>query len=111
MDYRNVVVPVRLPNGTVIKAEARASEEHDVASMAELAESLSLDMLSETIGGVAELVETALGKIKPQKVTVEFSIELSYEAGRLVSLLVNGAAKGAFKIGCEWTPGGGSPKL
>jgi NTP-dependent ternary system trypsin peptidase co-occuring protein len=96
-------IPVILPNGAQIEIEARVNPESDVGITAFAVE--SLDVLRETIEGLAELVDTAIQKVKPEKVTAEFAIELSYEAGKLTSLLVNGATKGTIKLGFEWTPG------
>jgi hypothetical protein len=97
-------IPVILPNGAQIEVEVRVNPESDVGITAFAAE--SLEVLRETIEGLAELVHTAIQNAKPQKVTAEFAIELSYESGKLTSLLVNGATKGTVKLGFEWTPGG-----
>ena len=97
------LIPVILPNGTQIEVEARVDPESDVGMAAFAAG--SLDVLRETVEGLAELVHAAIQNVKPQKVTAEFAIELSYEAGKLTSLLVNGATKGTIKLGFEWTPG------
>lgn len=96
-------IPVILPNGAQIEVEARVNPESDVGMATFAAE--SLDFLRETIEGLAGLVHAAIQNVKPQKVTAEFAIELSYEAGKLTSLLVNGATKGIVKLGFEWMPG------
>lgn len=98
------LVPVILPNGTIVKMEARKSGEGDISAFEGLPEPLSLEMMQSAISGVAELVDKALDKVKPQKVSVEFSVELSFEAGKLTSLIVNGSTKGSIKIGLEWAP-------
>ena len=98
------LIPVILPNGTRIEVEARVNPESDVGVTAFASE--SLDVLRATIEGLAGLINSAIQSVKPQKITAEFAIELSYEAGKLTSLLVNGAAKGTVKLGLEWTPGG-----
>jgi hypothetical protein len=98
------LIPVILPNGTHIEVEARVNPESDVGVTAFAAG--SLDVLRETIEGLAGLINSAIQSVKPQKITAEFAIELSYESGKLTSLLVNGAAKGTVKLGLEWIPGG-----
>jgi hypothetical protein len=93
-------IPVILPNGARIQVEARVPAERDVGVL-DLA-GVSLDALREAIEGLAALVNAAIQNVKPHKVTAEFAIELSYEAGKLTSLLVSGASKGSLKIGLEW---------
>ncbi len=103
------LVTVQLPNGALAKMEVRGPAERDVAASEGLPEPLSLQFVQDAIGGIAELVENALDKVKPRKITVEFGVELSYEAGKLTSLIVQGSSKGSLKIALEWTPG--SPSL
>ena len=95
-------VPVKLPNGVVVKMEARTSGETDVGALRGLIEPFNPDVIGDAICGIAELVKNAISKAKPQKVTAEFSIELSCEAGKLTSLIISGSSKGGLKIGLEW---------
>ena len=101
MNERVHTLPVTLPNGTVILVEARIPVERDVGVLDQVP--IPLAVVKEAIGGLAELVDDALRKVGPRKVTIEFSIELSYEAGRLTALLVNGASKGILKLALEWS--------
>jgi hypothetical protein len=109
MQQHTEPIPVVLPNGATIRVEARVSAERDVGVL-DFAECVSLDALRDAIEGLAGLVDAALQSVKPHKVTAEFAIELSYEAGKLTSLLVSGATKGVLKIGLEWTPGSSSTR-
>ena len=104
------LVPVMLPNGTLVKMEAQVSGERDISAFEGLPEPLSLQMMQNAIQGVAQLVDQALDKIRPQKIVVEFGIELSYEAGKLTSLIVQGSTKGTLKIALEWAPTAPAPK-
>ena len=105
------LVPVMLPNRALVKIEARVSGERDIGASERFSEPLSLDIMRDAIEGVAQLVDKALDKIKPHKVVVEFGVELSYEAGKLTSLIVEGSSKGSLKIAIEWTPGSATPKI
>ncbi len=106
------LVPLRLPNGVVIKMEARTSGETDVGALKALVEPIDPDVIGDAICGIAELVKDAISKVKPQKVTAEFSIELGCEAGKLTSLIVGGSSKGGLKIGLEWGGiGGGTAQV
>ena len=105
MSHHIDTLPVTLPNGAAIRVEARVPAERDVSILDP--EYVPVSVLRDAIGGLAELVDDAIQKVRPSKVTVEFSIELSYEAGKLTALLVNGSSKGILKLALEWSPGDG----
>jgi hypothetical protein len=43
-----------------------------------------------------------LAKVKPKKASVEFSLKVGVESGKLTSLLVKGTGEGNLKITLEW---------
>src|ERR1035441_1431552 len=102
--YITRVVPLTLPNGAEVQVEARVPAEQEIGAFDMLPEAFSFEKLQDTIKGVAALVDGALDKVKPQKVAIEFGIELSLEAGKLTSVIVNGSTKGTIKISLEWHP-------
>jgi len=104
MNQRPSLMPVRLPNGAEIQVEIRGSGEGDVGGLQQIKEALPLDALRDTVSGLAEFVNGAVKGLQPDKVSVEFGLELGYQPGKLVAFLVNGSAKGSLKIGLEWMP-------
>ena len=105
MDESTHFVPLKLPNDKVIQVEVRGRAEREVSALPEEFKFLP-DELSNTISGLAQLVDTAVQQIKPDKVNVEFAIEIGMATGKLTALLVNGSMKGNLKIGLEWKPRG-----
>lgn len=97
------LLPVKLPNGSVVKMEVDVGETDVAAPFEDFREAMALDALQDAIQGVAELVTNALKKVKPQKIAVEFAVELGYEAGKLTALILKGAMKGSLKITLEWS--------
>jgi hypothetical protein len=67
-----------------------------------------LEDLAQSIGAVAETVTdsitSALHKVQPGKVIVEFGCEVGLDTGHLTAILVKGAAKANVRVTVEWTP-------
>lgn len=60
------------------------------------------------VTGVARSLAEPLRAVRPDEVSVEFGIELTAKAGKVVGLLADGEAKGAIKVTLTWN-GGGPP--
>lgn len=60
----------------------------------------------QTIEGFAETLQQSLSKLKPQKATVEFGIEIGAESGQLTTLIVKGTGSANLKVTLERELGG-----
>lgn len=67
-----------------------------------------MESLQSVVTGVARSLAGPLRAVRPDEVSVEFGIELTAKAGRVVGLLADGEAKGAIKVTLTWS-GGGPP--
>jgi hypothetical protein len=96
------VVEVTLPNGAT--ALVRALNEGGVPEGATKVgwKELNFDDVAHTLEGLALALRAAVDKASPHKVTVELGLELAVQPGKLIALLVEGAAKGALKVTLEW---------
>jgi len=56
-----------------------------------------------SIKSISQSVVNSIKEISPDKFSVEFGIEASFEAGKLLALLCSGGAKANLKITLEWT--------
>ncbi|MEV4431537.1 CU044_2847 family protein [Streptomyces sp. NPDC049555] len=114
MTEGNGITQVRLDDGTVVWArvsEAQqlrtggAYEDSSVAGagrrVAELAGGLS-----DVVRGVVGSLRMGLAAARPHEVAVEFGIELSAEAGKVVSLLADGSGKASVKVSLTWSERG-----
>jgi hypothetical protein len=61
-------------------------------------------------GAVADAVLAGVGKLKPNKVALEFGCEVGMETGKLTAILVKGTAKANLKVTVEWAPSATSEK-
>ena len=85
----------------VVQIEVRkpAGEEVDVG----IKDVLSFDGLVDSLGAITEAVTSALQRIKPDKATLEFGVDVGVEAGALTALLVKGTGTATLKITLEWS--------
>ncbi|MFG2759673.1 CU044_2847 family protein [Streptomyces wuyuanensis] len=67
-----------------------------------------MESLHGVVTGVARSLAGPLRAVRPDEVSVEFGIELTAKAGKVVGLLADGEAKGAIKVTLTWN-GGGPP--
>ena len=96
------VVKVQLNNGAVVHIQVTAlGGEEEVAFTL-----FSLRDVTSAIEGIAEAMVSALKKIKPQRASVEFGIEIALEAGQLTALLIKGSGSSNLKITLEWNDSG-----
>ncbi|MFD9217182.1 CU044_2847 family protein [Streptomyces sp. NPDC087659] len=67
-----------------------------------------VESLHGVVTGVARSLAGPLRAVRPDEVSVEFGIELTAKAGKVVGLLADGETKGAIKVTLTWN-GGGPP--
>lgn len=113
MEPQTKIIPVELPNGTVIKVEAtpvdKSPQEGQPFIPGEEVESdvsfniKPLKDVTDAIEGIADAIKESLDKVKPTKASVEFGLEFGYESGQLTALIVKGTSKANLKITLEWT--------
>ncbi|MFE6663673.1 CU044_2847 family protein [Streptomyces sp. NPDC057697] len=67
-----------------------------------------VESLRSVVTSVARSLAEPLRAVRPDEVSVEFGIELTAKAGKVVGLLADGEAKGSIKVTLTWN-GGGPP--
>ncbi|MFF8915205.1 CU044_2847 family protein [Streptomyces sp. NPDC015032] len=67
-----------------------------------------VESLQAVVTSVARSLAEPLRAVRPDEVSVEFGIELTAKAGKVVGLLADGEAKGGITVTLTWT-GGGPP--
>jgi hypothetical protein len=93
-------VPVKLASGTTIKFQVSKPEtgRRDVADIGALPFDQVTKALQEIVGNLKE----TLDRVKPDKASVKFGVEMAVEAGNLTALIVKGSGKGNLEITLEW---------
>lgn len=101
-------VSVRLPSGQVIEVavndavDLRPSGPRDVGLGDAVVQIMQLPDFVETVDGVLTMVRSAVSKARPDSVSVEFGVEISVKAGKLVSVLADAGGKCQLKLTATW---------
>jgi hypothetical protein len=96
-ESRGDTVPVKLPNGAVVKVEVASTGRENVGFDVK-----QFQPVADAIEGVVQMIAAPLQKVKPKKATVKFGMELAIESGQLTAVIVKGSGKGNLEITLEW---------
>lgn len=109
------VARIELPDGTPVWARISGAEELGHAEELSYTDTgfherveASVESLHSLITGVARSLSGPLSAVRPDEVSVEFGIELTAKAGKVVGLLADGEAKAALTVTLTWN--GGPPE-
>ncbi|MGW3286445.1 CU044_2847 family protein [Streptomyces sp. NPDC001002] len=111
------VARIALPDGTPVWARISGAEELDVppgelsytdTGFADRVEA-SVESLHSLVTGVARSLAGPVRAVRPDEVSVEFGIELTAKAGKVVGLLADGEAKAAITVTLTWNGAGDAP--
>ncbi|MEM9927433.1 MAG: CU044_2847 family protein [Cyanobacteria bacterium P01_D01_bin.50] len=98
MEQRTEIIPVKISENLIVMVEAKSlGGEEDVSSKI-----LDFKPVTDAIEGLTGTIANTVNKVKPDKATVELSLEVGVESGKLTTLLVNGSGKGNLKLTLEW---------
>ena len=100
MSYENELtefIPVKLDDGTTVKIEVTQMGREDVA-----ATELPFKQVTKALEGIVQAIAGTLEKVKPDKASVKFGMEVGVEAGALTAMIVKGTGKGNLEIALEW---------
>jgi Trypsin-co-occurring domain 1 len=97
------LVQVELPGGEVIWAKVASDGPADVSSLVGI-HRLDMDQLRATVGGVSHAVRSALGRLEPDEINIEFGLELALKSGKLTSVLAEASGKASVKVSVGWRP-------
>ncbi|MEU6349549.1 CU044_2847 family protein [Streptomyces sp. NPDC047072] len=108
------VVRIALPDGTPVWARISGAEglaeppgqlSYSDVGFTERVEA-SVESLHALITGVARSLAGPVRAVRPDEVSVEFGIELTAKAGKVVGLLADGEAKAAITVTLTWNGSG-----
>lgn len=99
MESRTEIVPVQINNNVQVMVEATiVGTEEDVAI-----DIRPFQEVTDAIEAITSAMVQTLEKVRPDKASVEFGIEIGVQSGKLTTLIVQGSSKGNMKITLEWT--------
>ena len=105
----NALVKVDLGDGRVVAVEALNVRPDQPVGIGDV---LSFDGVERSIEAIAARMTAALDRVKPDRASVEFGIDVGVESGALTALVVKGTGTATLKVTLEWersdsTGGGG----
>jgi hypothetical protein len=101
METRTRIISAQLSDGTPVKiAASDLGGDMDVAM--DLNKILPFKQVTDTIEGIAKETLAAIRKVKPDKASIEFGVEVGIESGALTACLVKGTGTANLKITLEW---------
>ncbi|GAA4817923.1 CU044_2847 family protein [Streptomyces ziwulingensis] len=111
------VARIALPDGTPVWARISGAAElpggpgelsYSDTGFAERVEA-SVESLHTLVTGVARSLAEPLRAVRPDEVSVQFGIELTAKAGKVVGLLADGEAKAGLTVTLTWNGGPPDP--
>ncbi|WP_399888745.1 CU044_2847 family protein [Streptomyces sp. BBFR51] len=111
------VTRIVLPDGTPVWARISGAAElpappgqlsYSDTGFAERVEA-SVESLNSLVTGVARSLSEPLRAVRPDEVSVQFGIELTAKAGKVVGLLADGEAKAGITVTLTWNGGPPDP--
>ncbi|WP_442819677.1 CU044_2847 family protein [Streptomyces sp. NBC_00841] len=113
------ITRIEMPDGTPVWARISGAEElerrpagnglsYTDTGFSDFADQVQarVESLQGVVTSVARSLAEPLRAVRPDEVSVEFGIELTAKAGKVVGLLADGEAKGAIKVTLTWSGGG-----
>jgi len=100
MAVRTDVLPIQFEDGDVFLAQVTMlGGEENVAAFTG---GLSLDNVTKSIEKISVALAKTVKKVKPDKASIEFGVEIATKEGQLTALLVQGSATANLTISLEW---------
>ena len=100
MERTTEIVPVQLGVDTVVQVQVTTMDgEEDIAILDQLP---SFEEVTGAIEEISRAMANSIAKVKPQRASVEFGLEVAAQEGKLTALLVQGSGTASVKITLGW---------
>jgi hypothetical protein len=93
------LVKVDMGDGRVVAVEARNFSPEQPVGIADV---LKFDGVTKSIEAVADRMTAAFDRVKPDRASVEFGIDIGVESGTLTGLVVKGSGNATLTVTLEW---------
>jgi hypothetical protein len=95
MELQTKIITVELADGTTVRVEATQIGDRKINF-----QSRPFEEVTSTIESLSK--EIAVHKVKPDRASVKFGIDIAIESGKLTALMVKGASNANIEITLEW---------
>jgi Trypsin-co-occurring domain 1 len=97
MELQSRIISVELADGTSVKIEVTPIGDRKINF-----HTRPFKEVTDTIESLSKEIAEALYKVKADRFTVKFGIEVGIESGKLTALLVKGISTANLEITLEW---------
>lgn len=98
MELQTKIISVELSDGTSVKVEATQIGDRKINF-----QTRPFEEVTAAIESLTKEIAEALHKVKPDRASVKFGIEIGIESGKLTALLVKGTSTANLEITLEWS--------
>ena len=95
------IIPLKLSDGTTIKAEVTQIGEQPVSSETKVFKQAT-SVIKSIAEDIAETYQEIKETVKPDQLSVTLGLEIGVESGKLTTLLVKGTGKANLEVTMEW---------
>ena len=95
-------IPVKLASGTTIQIEVSQSEAGREDVSGDIVDALPFEKVTNALQEIVGELKETLDRVKPDKATVKFGIEIGAETSGLTTMIAKGSGKGNLEITLEW---------
>jgi hypothetical protein len=99
MTGQTEIIDLKVSDKVTIKAEAVSLGGEERVGVGDI---LDFEGVTDAIEAIAHSITHAFNNVKPKKASVEFSLKVGVESGKLTTLLVKGQGEGTLKVTLEW---------
>jgi hypothetical protein len=97
MELQTRIISVELADGTNVRVEATPIGERKINF-----QTRPFNEVTVAIESLTKEIAEALHKVKPDRASVKFGIDIGIESGKLIPLLVKGTSTANIEITLEW---------
>jgi tRNA U34 5-methylaminomethyl-2-thiouridine-forming methyltransferase MnmC len=97
MESPNTIVQTELSDGTIVSMEATQVGEQLVSNA-----TFPFEKAAVAIEAISREISEIIQKVKPDKASAKFGLEIAVESDGLTALLVKGSGKSSLEITLEW---------
>ncbi len=97
MELQTRIISVELADGTNVRVEVTLLGERKINY-----QTRPFDEVTVAIESLTKEIAEVLQKVKPDRASVKFGIEIGIESGKLIPLLVKGTSTANLEITLEW---------
>ncbi|KAF3884866.1 MULTISPECIES: CU044_2847 family protein [Nostocales] len=97
MELQTKIITVELSDGTNVRVEATQIGDRKINFQAR-----PFEEVATAIESLTKEIAESVRKVKPDRATVRFGVDIAIESGKLTALVVKGASNANIEITLEW---------